>query len=164
MIEIIEGNEGHIPSIVEIAEKTWHATYSKILSPEQLDYMLQTIYGTGALTNVIRDGSQKFLLLKDSHGIQGFVSFGARPENPEIWKVHKLYVLPENQGNGYGTVLIEEVKKRMREKGITTLDLNVNRHNPAQHFYRKMGCAVIREEDVPIGRFWMNDFVMRVEI
>ena len=164
MIEIIEGNEGHIPSIVEIAEKTWCATYSKILSPEQLDYMLKTIYGTGALANVIRDGSQKFLLLKDNHGLQGFVSFGARPENMQIWKVHKLYVLPENQGKGYGSVLIEEVKKRMRDRGITTIDLNVNRYNPAQYFYRKIGFTVLREEDVPIGRFWMNDFVMRLEI
>lgn len=164
MIEIIEGNEDHIPSIVEIAEKTWHATYSEILSPEQLEYMLQTIYGTLALTSVIRDGSQRFLILKDNHGLQGFVSYGKRPEDPEIWKVHKLYVLPENQGKGYGTVLIEEVKKRMQENGIGTLDLNVNRHNPAQHFYRKIGFTVIREEDVPIGRFWMNDYVMRLKI
>ena len=164
MIEIIKGNEGDIPSIVKIAEKTWHATYSEILSAEQLNYMLQTIYGTIPLTTVIREGSQKFLLLKDSHGLHGFISFGVRPENPQIWKVHKLYVLPENQGKGYGTVLIEEVKKLMREEGVKTLDLNVNRYNPAQHFYRKIGFAVIREEDVPIGRFWMNDFVMRLEI
>ena len=164
MIEIIKGNEEHIPAIVEMAEKTWHATYSKILSAEQLDYMLQAIYGTVTLTAVIRDGSQEFLLLKDNRGLQGFTSFGARQENPQIWKVHKLYILPENQGKGYGTVLIEEIKKRMREKGIRTLDLNVNRYNPAQHFYRKIGFTIIREEDVPIGRFWMNDFVMRLEI
>ena len=164
MIEVFEGNEGHIPSIVEIAEKTWRATYTAILSPEQLDYMLAAIYGTAALTNVMRNGSQQFLLLKNDHGIQGFISFGARPEDPQVVKIHKLYVLPENHGKGYGTILIEEVKKRMRVKGIAMLDLNVNRYNPAQHFYRKLGFSVLREEDVPIGQFWMNDYVMRLEI
>jgi len=164
MTEVFEGNEGHIPSIVEIAEKTWRTTYTAILSADQLDYMLAAIYGTAALTNVMRNGAQQFLLLKDDHGIQGFISFGARPEDPKVVKIHKLYVLPENHGKGYGTILIEEVKKRMRAKGITTLDLNVNRYNPAQHFYRKLGFSVLREEDVPIGQFWMNDYVMRLEI
>jgi ribosomal protein S18 acetylase RimI-like enzyme len=164
MIEVFEGNEGNIPTIVEIAAKTWRATYAAILSNEQLDYMLGTIYGTAALTDVIRNGTQQFLLLRDDHGIQGFISFGARPEDPQIVKIYKLYVLPENHGKGYGTILIEAVKKRMRAKGITTLDLNVNRYNPAQHFYRKLGFNVLREEDVPIGQFWMNDYVMRLEI
>jgi ribosomal protein S18 acetylase RimI-like enzyme len=164
MIAVFEGNEGHIQTIVEIAEKTWRATYTAILSTEQLDYMLAAIYGTTALTNVMRNGAQQFLLLKDDQGIQGFISFGARPEDPQVVKIHKLYVLPENHGKGYGTILIEEVKKRMRAKGITTLDLNVNRYNPAQHFYRKLGFSVLREEDVPIGQFWMNDYVMRLEI
>lgn len=164
MIEIFDGNEGHIPTIVEIAEKTWRATYTAILSTEQLDYMLAAIYGAAMLTNVMRNGSQQFLLLKDDHGIQGFISFGTRPEDPQVVKVHKLYVLPENHGKGYGTILIEEVKKRMLAKGIATLDLNVNRYNPAQHFYRKLGFSIIREEDIPIGPYWMNDYVMRLEI
>jgi ribosomal protein S18 acetylase RimI-like enzyme len=164
MVYIIEGNEEHIPAIVQMAEKTWRATYSTILSTDQLDYMLKTIYGQEELTKVIQNGSQKFLLLKDSNGFQGFVSFGPRSENPDIFKIHKLYVLPANQGKGYGTILIEEVKKRLRPSGVTTLDLNVNRYNPAKEFYGKLGFEIVREEDVPIGPYWMNDYVMRLRI
>jgi ribosomal protein S18 acetylase RimI-like enzyme len=43
------------------------------------------------------------------------------------------------------------------------LDLNVNRNNQAKHFYEKIGFNVIREEDIPIGPYWMNDYVMRIE-
>lgn len=164
MVFIIEGNEEHIPAIVQMAEKTWRATYSEILSADQMDYMLKTIYGKEVLAKVIQNGSQKFLLLKDGNGLQGFVSFGARPEDPDIFKIHKLYVLPANQGKGYGTILIEEVKKRLRLNGITTLDLNVNRYNPAKEFYGKLGFEIVREEDVPIGPYWMNDYVMRLRI
>lgn len=164
MVEIIEGNEEHIPHIVEIAEKTWLITYSSILSSNQMKYMLRTIYSTEELKKVMRNGSQKFLMLKDNHGFQGFASFGVRPEDPSISKLHKIYILPNNQGKGYGKLLIEEVKKRVQKQGITTLDLNVNRYNPARNFYEKIGFKIIREEDVPIGEYWMNDFVMRLTI
>ncbi len=161
---IIEGNAEHIPTIVEMAEKTWRATYSAILAPEQMDYMLRTIYGKDELAKVINDGSQKFLLLKDDSGFQAFASFGLRAENPGIGKVHKLYVLLDNQRKGYGTILIEEIKNRLRAKGVRMLDLNVNRFNPAKNFYERLGFRVIREEDVPIGPFFMNDYVMQLEI
>ena len=58
--------------------------------------------------------------------------------------------------------LVEEVKRRLKMQGIHTLDLNVNRHNKAREFYEKLGFAVIQEEDVPIGPYWMNDYVMRL--
>ena len=47
------------------------------------------------------------------------------------------------------------------EAGKETLDLNVNRHNKAKNFYEKMGFQVAYEEDIPIGKYWMNDYVMR---
>ena len=44
------------------------------------------------------------------------------------------------------------------------LDLNVNRHNQAQEFYKKLGFKIIREEDVPVGQYFMNDYVMRLNL
>jgi diamine N-acetyltransferase len=49
----------------------------------------------------------------------------------------------------------------MIASNVSILDLNVNRHNPAKSFYEKIGFTVLREEDVPIGPYWMNDYVMR---
>lgn len=164
MIQIIEGNETHIPFITHIAEKSWTATYATILSPDQMRFMLDTIYGATELLNVMKTGSQRFLLIKDNHGYQGFASFGPREEDFQVFKLHKLYVLSENHGKGYGTLLINEVKQRLKDQGIKTLDLNVNRHNPAQFFYKKIGFKIIRQEDVPIGEYWMNDYVMRLTI
>ena len=164
MIDIIEGNEGHIPTIVEIAVKTWHATYASILEPKQMTFMLEAIYGEHELQKVMKEGSQKFLLLRDKRGFQGFASYGARKEDPAIFKLHKIYILPHNQGKGYGRLLLEEIKNRVRKHGSSILDLNVNRYNPAREFYKKLGFVIIREEDVPIGEYFMNDYVMRLEI
>jgi GNAT superfamily N-acetyltransferase len=152
-----------IPLIQQLAEKTWWPTYSPIVPAEQITYMLGAVYSTEVLTNAIEAKLQSFIILYDENGAQGFASYGSRPENPSIYKLHKLYVLPENQGKGYGLALIDYVKTQLRSKNIGTLELNVNRFNKAKNFYEKVGFTVVREEDVAIGAYWMNDFVMRLE-
>jgi ribosomal protein S18 acetylase RimI-like enzyme len=126
--------------------------------------MLDAIYNVSDLSYVIRDGTQKFLLLKDNQDYSGFVAFGPRQEDPTIFKLFKLYVLPTYHGRGYGKLLLNEVISRIRVQNIKTLDLNVNRYNPAIDFYKKAGFTIIRKEDVPIGPYWMNDYVMRMQI
>jgi ribosomal protein S18 acetylase RimI-like enzyme len=148
--------------IRELAEQTWWPTYSPIVEKEQIRYMLDVIYAESALQSVMKDGSQHFLILSDERGPQGFASFGKRKEDDRVYKLHKIYVLPNNQGKGYGKKLIEEIKTRLAAQGIHTLDLNVNRYNTAKDFYEKLGFMVIKEEDVPIGPYWMNDYVMRL--
>jgi ribosomal protein S18 acetylase RimI-like enzyme len=61
-------------------------------------------------------------------------------------------------------VLINEVIRKTIEAGKQTLDLNVNRYNKAKSFYEKIGFRVVYEEDVPIGKYWMNDYVMRKQL
>jgi diamine N-acetyltransferase len=162
MISIFNASSADIPTIQAIADNTWRATYSSILSKDQLQYMLDNIYSTETLSGVMRDGSQEFIIVQDDRGPQGFASFGMRKEDPTIYKLHKLYVLPENHGKGFGKLLVDEIKRRLTSNNVGTLDLNVNRHNPAKSFYEKLGFKVIYEEDVPIGPYFMNDYVMRL--
>jgi ribosomal protein S18 acetylase RimI-like enzyme len=163
---ITSASEKDIPIIGTIAEKTWWPTYSSILPAEQLRYMLEAIYSEDSLKKVMTDGSQEFIMLSDEGEIKGFASFGRRIENPFIFKLHKLYVLPGTHGKGFGKALLEEVKERIKnylpEQPNHQLDLNVNRYNPARNFYEKAGFTIEREEDVPIGPYWMNDFVMKL--
>ncbi|HEY9007168.1 GNAT family N-acetyltransferase [Ohtaekwangia sp.] len=161
MISIRNAGVADIATIQELAEKTWWPTYSGLLSDEQIRFMLNMIYSHDALKKVMEDGSQQFLLLADEHGIQGFASYGPRREDPVVYKLHKLYILPNNQGKGYGKLMIEEVTNRIKHQNSYTLDLNVKRDNPAITFYEKMGFAKIYEEDIPIGPYWMKDYVMR---
>ena len=164
MIEFIEAGQKHIPTIADIAERTWAKTYTEILSSEQIRFMLDAMYSGPALAEAMRINTQKFLILKDNGLEQGFVSFAVPEKSPGMCKIHKLYVLPDNQGKGYGRMLIEEVKKRGQAAGATMLELNVNRYNPARYFYEKLGFQIAREEDIPIGPYWMNDYVMRLKI
>lgn len=161
---IREADLSDLQLIQDLAEKIWWPTYASIITTEQIRFMLDTIYSHDAMQKVMNDGSQKFLLLEDERGAQAFASYGPRKEDSSIYKLHKIYVLPENQGKGYGKMLIDEICRRIQQTGSNTLDLNVNRDNKAKSFYEKLGFKIIYEEDIPIGPYWMNDYVMRMVI
>jgi GNAT superfamily N-acetyltransferase len=153
-----------VETIRDLAAKTWWHAYSPILEKEQIAYMLGEIYSIEKITGQLRNGTQTYLLLIEDEKPVAFAAYSPRDEEPEIYKLQKLYCLPETQGKGYGKVLINEVIRKTIEAGKQTLDLNVNRYNKAKSFYEKIGFRVVYEEDVPIGKYWMNDYVMRKQL
>jgi diamine N-acetyltransferase len=153
-----------VETIRALAKEIWYDTYLPILAEAQLEYMLGEIYSTKKLSAQIKNNEQTFLVLIEDEQIVAFAAYSPREENPDIYKLHKIYCLPATQGKGYGKVLINTVCDAVIKAGKHLLELNVNRHNKAKDFYEKMGFKVIYEEDVPIGPYFMNDYVMRKEI
>jgi GNAT superfamily N-acetyltransferase len=164
MFKIRQAAIDDVATIIDIAEKTWWVTYSPILEKEQIRFMLDEIYSFDKIYSQIKNNTQTYLLLEEDGKPVAFVGYSPREEDPEIYKLHKLYCLPETQGKGYGKILINTVAEKTLEAGKHILDLNVNRHNKAKNFYEKMGFIVAYEEDIPIGTYWMNDYVMRKEL
>ncbi|MBC7923682.1 MAG: GNAT family N-acetyltransferase [Ferruginibacter sp.] len=159
-----EAGAADIPAILAVAEATWRPTYLSIVPEEQVDYMYAAIYNPASLRQQIEDWHHTFLLLWLNNTPVGFASFSPRTEEPTVFKLHKLYLVPGRQGQGLGKRLIEAVSDRVRKAGGHHLDLNVNRNNPARFFYERNGFRILGEEDVPIGPYWMNDYVMRKEV
>lgn len=153
-----------VETIRQVADKTWWEAYLPILEKEQIAFMLDELYSVEKITSQIKNDSQTYLLLEEEGRPVAFAAYSPRDEDPKIYKLHKLYCLPETQGKGYGKILINAVAQKTLEAGKHTLDLNVNRHNKAKIFYEKMGFFVAYEEDIPIGPYWMNDYVMRKEL
>ncbi|HWZ02763.1 MAG TPA: GNAT family N-acetyltransferase, partial [Mucilaginibacter sp.] len=164
MYSIRKATPDDVETIRSIAETTWWATYGPILEREQIEFMLDEIYSARKLASQLTHQTQTYLLLVEAGKPVAFAAYSPREENPEIYKLHKLYCLPETQGKGYGKILIKEVINETLEAGKHVLDLNVNRYNKAKDFYEKMGFVVAYEEDIPIGKYWMNDYVMRKEL
>jgi ribosomal protein S18 acetylase RimI-like enzyme len=160
MTAIREATSEDAVIIRQMAEETWWATYSSILEPEQIEFMLNAIYEVNKLKKLIEQNNQTFILLLEDGTPVAFAGYSPREENPEIYKLHKLYCLPQTQGKGYGKLLIDEVASRVKKAGKNILELNVNRHNKAKQFYERQGFSVAYEEDIPIGPYWMNDYVM----
>lgn len=144
-----------------LAFEIWPHTYGNILSPMQLNYMLQQMYALDVLQGQIEQGHH-FFILEDSTKAYGFAAFSCADDIGSIFKLHKIYLLPETQGKGLGRELIEFVMKQVQQLGGKSLLLNVNRRNNARFFYEKVGFKIIEEVDVSIGEgYFMNDYVMQ---
>jgi ribosomal protein S18 acetylase RimI-like enzyme len=167
MIHIRNASEADFPIIQEIAQKTWPNTFSAILSPGQISYMLDMMYSTDSLINqTIRKG-HRFLLayLQECTGSDvcvGYASYELNYSGEKRTKIHKIYILPDNQGGGVGMALINKIEEIAAACDDHKLFLNVNKSNPAVSFYKKTGFEIIKEEKISIGNgFFMDDYVMQ---
>ncbi len=149
--------------IREIAEKTWFVTYEPILGKEQPKYMFEVIYSQEALKQQMLDG-QVFVLQILDNQVFAFASYSEKDKENQVFKLNKLYLNPALQGGGFGKKLLQEVENQIKSLRGKTLDLNVNRYNKARFFYEKLGFEIISEEDISIGPYFMNDFVMRKKL
>lgn len=165
MIQFIRmtADEKDIRSIQNLALVTFPATYSSIISAEQIDFMMDMMYSETVLRRELEGGVTFLTLLADGTPA-GFVSFG-KQDDEGLFHLHKIYLLPEYQGLGYGREMFLKAEHEMRAQGAKAFELNVNRHNKALDFYKKMGMSIDRSGDFDIGGgFYMNDYIMRKEL
>ena len=162
MISLKIAGPGDTGTIRDIAYCTWPVAYAEILSPEQLKYMLELFYSQEALTKQLVQQGHRFIILYEEGNAAGFASFSEKnKEAPSMWRLHKLYVLPDQQGKGFGQTLLKQLTMIVSSEGGTSIELNVNRRNKALHFYTQAGFVISGEEDIDIGNgYFMNDFVM----
>lgn len=161
MPDIIHATTDDIPSIHSLAHQIWPSAFTGILTSAQIDYMLEWMYSPQSLKTQMKNG-HRFLLLKNGDKYCGYCAF---EHQEQLTKLHKIYLLPEVQGTGFGRFLMQEVIKIARNKNQMTIQLNVNRYNKAVIFYKKAGFKIIREEDNDIGNgYFMNDYVMELKM
>lgn len=164
MIILRKAKEEDIETIQSLARRTWPKAYSAIISAEQIEYMLDKMYNKGELLSQLQQG-HTFLIAEGGQADLGFAGFSIHDTDQRIYKLHKLYVLPEAHGKGVGKILINEVVNQIKDLGGTALQLNVNRENKAADFYKKGGFIIKETVDLDIGNgFLMNDYVMEKQL
>jgi diamine N-acetyltransferase len=151
--------KGDITAIEQLARRIWPATYSNILTPVQLNYMLDYFYTPAALENQMNQGHTFIISLLNDVPV-GFASWSLIDQSG-VYKLHKLYVDTSIQGKGIGKKLVDYIEEKLLEDRASALRLNVNRHNKARNFYEKIGFNIIGEEDVDIGQgIYQMDYIM----
>ena len=141
MLSIRNATIEDIPLIRELAMQVWPQTYTPILGEEQVAYMLQLFYSPAVLEGQLRQG-QQFIICCNA-GLP--VAFAAWSEAaPQVFKLHKLYILSSQQRLGVGRYTIDYIVNELKANCALALRLNVNRYNHrAISFYEKMGFPTI---------------------
>lgn len=162
MFTIRKATKKDVKLIYSLALQVFPATYKEVLSPEQLEYMMEWMYAPANTLRAMDDGQVYLIMSKDGEDC-GYASI--EQQDTDLFHLQKIYVLPAFQGCGAGKFLFEEVLKYIRNAHPApfTMELNVNRNNSAVHFYKQMGMTIDREGDFPIGNgFYMNDYIMKL--
>lgn len=150
-----------IPVIQQLTEQIWRPTYKELLTPEQIDYMLEMMYSTATLTDQIVVQQHQFLVLYDDQRPIGFAAYSTTDETG-VYKLQKIYLHSDYQGKGIGKLLLDDVIEKVKSENATILELDVKRDNKARFFYEKQGFSIVKEKDTDIGNgYWMLDYVMR---
>lgn len=160
MIEIFPATIEDLKTVKDLAYQIWPATYGKILSEKQLSYMLDLFYNEKALKQNVAD-HHTFILLKDNDAFVGFADYELDYKSESITRIHKIYLLPETHGKGFGKKLIQYIENKAIESTNVKLSLNVNRFNKAKDFYERQGFKITFEEDVELDfGYLMEDYRM----
>ena len=147
--------------ISSLAREIWPVAYQHVLSNEQIQFMLADIYSLVSLEQQMMNGAT-FLIAEENDVPIGFTSFSS--SDRQVYRIHKLYILPECQNRGIGAQLISYIASLAKKAGGEALELNVNRNNPAVGFYKKLGFQIQAEVDIPYHHFVLNDYVMRLPL
>lgn len=160
MLRLLDRHELHL--VHSIAHQTWPNTFAEILTTKQIDYMLDWMYHKAILEKNYDDGHQFYAYFENNLAI-GFMAIQVNLLEGKSMKIHKLYVLPNQQGKGVGYKLIQkaiEIANNLEQKNVF---LNVNRFNKAVDFYKRVGFSILKEENIEIGNgFLMEDYVMEI--
>ena len=160
MIEIKPADKTNVPLIQQLAYTIWNVAYKDILSKEQLAYMLDKMHSIETLKKLIDNGHQ-FIIPYEDGVAKGYSCFKFYNDKTRI---EKLYVLPDQHKKGIGKLLLNYIIEKSKPH-VNIIELNVNRHNKAIDFYKRVGFEIVKEVDIPIGEgYFMNDYVMTLTL
>jgi len=149
-------------AVREMAELIWPPTYLDIISAQQIRYMLDRMYALPMLAEQINSPEHRFFWIEAEDLRCGFlaVEWVASDDSAQL---QKLYLLPEQQGKGYGSAAWQELEELLRSEERSRVTLRVNRLNTkALRSYQKWGFTIQTTDCHDIGGgFVMDDYILQ---
>ena len=160
--KIIKIKNSEIPTVQKLAREIWDEHYIKILSQEQIDYMLDKFYSSEKIASEIEEGIIWEMLWNEKNPIGYLV---CKLESDKLY-ISKIYLKAETRGKGLGKFLLNRAKKLAKHNQKKSIYLNVNKYNSDSiAFYERNGFVKIDEGVFDIGNgFVMDDFIMELKI
>ena len=161
MLKLNKISVNKIPLLLQLAQEIWPENYIKILSQEQISYMMEMMYSTDVIRDQMLNGVEFFLISYENKNI-GYLALEKEYKFINDLYIHKIYLLKEMQLKGIGKEIMRQIFEKAIQQRLNSVSLNVNRFNNAVKFYEKMGFDIEYQEDIDIGMgYLMEDYVMR---
>jgi len=135
MLEVRPATVEDVPVIERIARESWHATYDEILGPDAVDAKLDEWYDPEDLRESVAAEEGVFVVAGADP-----VGFAQAVPGEDAWHLARIYVDPEQWGEGVGTAMLERVEDELRAAGVEGYRLAVLAENTVGvGFYESRG-------------------------
>jgi ribosomal protein S18 acetylase RimI-like enzyme len=157
--------DGQLSEIQELAHAIWREHYPGIISPEQIEYMLQAGYNLDALRRDLTQEQIRYDRALIDGTLVGFSAYGPDSDAGALM-LHKLYVDTAQRGRGCARKLVEAASEYARTHSFDRIVLRVNKGNHiAIAAYERLGFT----KRGPIvsdigGGFCMDDYLMQLDL
>ena len=156
---LIAETDAQLKEVERLADIVWREHYSKIISMEQIDYMLKSFQSFNAIKAQLSDG-YIYCILEDNEVNVGYISY--KIEENAVF-LSKIYVLDGFRGKGYAKKAVNYLKNISGNGNKIWLTVNKN-NTDSINAYEKMGFCKERSQISDIGSgFVMDDFVMELD-
>lgn len=136
-MEFREATPADAVAVQRVARAAWHAAHAPIIGGDAVEEILAEWYNREDLEAAIERDDTTMLLAVEEEVI-GFADGGPSEEGPTDAVVWRLYVHPEQWGNGAGTELLGRLFDDLRARGCDSVWLAVMAENDvARGFYEK---------------------------
>lgn len=161
MIEFIEAK--NIKELAQLASEIWHEYWVIILSPEQIDYMVEKFQSEQAITNQIEQDNYTYFYIKTENEFAGYIGLS---QKEDYLFLSKFYLKKEYRHKGFGTSGFEFIKNFAKQNNYSKIILTVNKYNKNTiSAYNKWGFKTIDSVVTDIGNnFVMDDYIMQYDI
>ncbi|MGH6862367.1 MAG: GNAT family N-acetyltransferase [Phyllobacterium sp.] len=125
-----------LQAVRDLLVETWHATYDDVYGAEKVKAITDRHHSLDALKKQLAKPYSEFILADDGADIMGMAY--ACQKDHKLSILNQLYVRPENQKRGVGSLLLAEVESAF--PGVFALQLEVIEANQrALQFYESRG-------------------------
>lgn len=145
----------------KMAKKIWPEVYRRIISEEQIEYMIERMYSPRIIASEVIESGYFYDWIICNDDRVGFLAYGPVCKGEECG-LHKLYLLPEVHGAGIGSCALRYIVEKLRLAEVSLLTLRVNRHNAAAiRCYERNGFQITGKDRLDIGGgHVMDDYLM----
>lgn len=154
--------ERQLEELATLANEIWHEYFVEILSPQQIDYMVEKFQSKQAQEKAIYEDGYTYFLYEGKK-LLGYC--GVRPEDERMF-LSKLYLHKEQRGKGLSSLLLSRAIDYTKELGKTAIYLTCNKYNThSLDVYHAKGFYQIDAVKTDIGNgFIMDDYVLQKDI
>lgn len=149
----------NIRDLAQLTSEIWHEYWVEILSPQQINYMVEKFQSEEAIIKQIAEENYTYFYIEQDNNIAGYIGLSKKED---YLFLSKLYIKKDFRHQGIGTQVFEFIKDFALKNNYKRIILTVNKYNSNTiNAYNKWGFKEIDSVVTDIGNgFVMDDYIM----